>query len=137
MAPKSSARGLEEADYAGALALNRDQKGNNDILNLTRPDDRRRRFADSYIAAGADLLATNTFNANSDFSQADYGAETLVGEINRAAARHYPRACCDAGERRSTASGGSWAARSGRRTRRCRSRRASPIPATARSISIR
>ena len=87
------ARGLVEADYAGDLALNRDQKGNNDILNLTRPDVVAS-IADSYIAAGADLLATNTFNANR-ISQADYGAEALVGEINRAAARII-RERCDA-----------------------------------------
>ena len=87
------ARGLGEADYAGGLALNRDQKGNNDILNLTRPDIVGA-IADSYIAAGTDLLATNTFNANR-ISQADYGAEALVGDINRAAARII-RARCDA-----------------------------------------
>jgi 5-methyltetrahydrofolate--homocysteine methyltransferase len=76
--------GLQEADYRGTLAVTMDQKGNNDLLNLTRPDD----IADvcnAYIAAGADVLATNTFNANR-ISQADYGTEDLVGEINRAAA---------------------------------------------------
>ena len=79
------ARKLQEADYRGALDLARDQKGNNDLLNLTRPDlvgEIARSFAD----AGADILATNTFNANR-ISQADYGAEHLVREINIAAAR--------------------------------------------------
>lgn len=86
------ARRLDEAGYAGDLALNRDQKGNNDLLNLTQPAIISE-ICDSYIAAGADLLATNTFNANS-ISQADYGAEALVGDINRAAAGII-RACCD------------------------------------------
>ncbi|HYE27080.1 MAG TPA: homocysteine S-methyltransferase family protein [Allosphingosinicella sp.] len=79
------ARRLREADYAGSLGLSRDQKGNNDLLNLTRPEligEICRSFAD----AGAEILATNSFNANR-ISQADYGAEPLVGEINAAAAR--------------------------------------------------
>ncbi len=79
------ARRLKEADYRGGRELARDQKGNNDLLNLTRPDiirDIARSFAD----AGADILATNSFNANR-ISQADYGAEGLVREINAAAAR--------------------------------------------------
>jgi len=83
---------LEEADYRGNLQTNHDQKGNNDILNLTRPADIAG-ICDKYIAAGADLLATNTFNANA-ISQADYGCEALVADINRAAARVI-RDCCD------------------------------------------
>jgi len=79
------ARRLEEADYRGALDLVRDQKGNNDLLNLTRPD-LVREIAQSFADAGADILATNTFNASA-ISQADYGAEHLVREINIAAAR--------------------------------------------------
>jgi 5-methyltetrahydrofolate--homocysteine methyltransferase len=79
------ARGLSEADFRGSLALNRDQKGNNDLINLTRPDVVAD-IARAYAEAGADLLATNSFNANA-ISQADYGAEALVGDINRAAAR--------------------------------------------------
>jgi 5-methyltetrahydrofolate--homocysteine methyltransferase len=77
--------GLKEADYRGRLALNHDQKGNNDLLNLTRPDIVRR-IAESFVASGADILATNTFNANR-ISQSDYGAEHLVADINRDAAR--------------------------------------------------
>ncbi len=76
---------LAEADYRGDLSLNHDQRGNNDLLNLTRPDivvGIARRF----VAAGADILATNSFNATR-ISQADYGAESLVGDLNRAAAR--------------------------------------------------
>jgi len=86
------ALGLQEADYRGDLKTNHDQKGNNDILNLTRPADVAG-ICDRYIAAGADLLATNTFNANA-VSQADYGCEALVADINRAAAR-IMRDCCD------------------------------------------
>jgi 5-methyltetrahydrofolate--homocysteine methyltransferase len=78
-------RRLSEADYRGALDLARDQKGNNDLLNLTRPD-LVRDIAGNFAAAGADILATNTFNANR-ISQADYGAEALVREINAASAR--------------------------------------------------
>jgi 5-methyltetrahydrofolate--homocysteine methyltransferase len=79
------ARRLGEADYRGSLALDRDQKGNNDLLNLTRPA-LVREIAQSFADAGADILATNTFNANR-ISQADYGAEHLVRAINRDAAR--------------------------------------------------
>jgi 5-methyltetrahydrofolate--homocysteine methyltransferase len=70
-----------------------DQKGNNDMLNLTRPQ-AIAGVCDQYIAAGAVILATNTFNANR-ISQADYGAEHLVGDINRAAASIIRR-CADA-----------------------------------------
>ena len=79
------ARRLAESDYRGGLDLGRDQKGNNDLLNLTRPDIVRG-IAQSFADAGADILATDSFNANR-ISQADYGAEHLVGEINAAAAR--------------------------------------------------
>jgi 5-methyltetrahydrofolate--homocysteine methyltransferase len=79
------ARKLQEADYRGSLAVTHDQKGNNDLLNLTRPEIVRE-IAQSFADAGADILATNTFNANR-ISQADYGAEGLVREINRDAAR--------------------------------------------------
>lgn len=76
---------LEEADFGGELALNSDQRGNNDLLNLTRPDIIRA-IARRFVVSGADILATNTFNANR-ISQADYGAEALVAEINLASAR--------------------------------------------------
>jgi len=79
------AEGLKDTDYCGELTLNHDQRGNNDLLNLTRPDIVRK-IAQSFIASGADILATNTFNANR-ISQSDYGAESLVGDINTAAAR--------------------------------------------------
>ncbi|MGQ0558557.1 MAG: homocysteine S-methyltransferase family protein [Sphingosinicella sp.] len=79
------ARRLAALDYVGDTGLSRDQKGNNDLLNLTRPE-LVRDIAASFAAAGADILATNSFNANR-VSQADYGAQDLVGDINVAAAR--------------------------------------------------
>jgi 5-methyltetrahydrofolate--homocysteine methyltransferase len=76
--------GLGEADYRGAYDTGFDQKGNNDLLALTRPDviDAITR---QYLAAGSDIVSTNTFNANT-ISQADYGAEHLVRDMNLAAA---------------------------------------------------
>jgi len=76
---------LQSADYCAGLDLMKDQRGNNDLLNITRPE-LVRSICESFVVAGADLLATNTFNANR-ISQADYAAEHLVGDINRAAAR--------------------------------------------------
>ena len=84
---------LSEDDYRGGYDLGFDQKGNNDLVNLTQPQV----IADicnRYVDAGAHILATNTFNANA-ISQADYGAASLVGDINRAAAR-LTRECVDA-----------------------------------------
>ncbi len=78
-------RKLTEADYAGALGLGHDQKGNNDILALTRPDVPEA-IHRAYFAAGADIAETNTFSANR-ISQADYGAQHLVRDINVASAR--------------------------------------------------
>ena len=77
-------RKLVEADYAGSLGLSHDQKGNNDILALTRPDVVTA-IGEAYLAAGSDIVSTNTFSANR-ISQADYGAEHLVREINLASA---------------------------------------------------
>lgn len=73
---------LAEADYAGDLNLGHDQKGNNDILALTRPDVVEA-ISRAYYGAGSDMISTNTFSSNT-ISQADYGAEHLVGDINRA-----------------------------------------------------
>ena len=76
---------LQSAEYCGGLDLIRDQRGNNDLLNLTKPDVVRS-ICESFADAGAEILATNTFNANA-ISQADYGAEALVPKINTAAAQ--------------------------------------------------
>ena len=77
-------RRLQEADYRGALDLAKDQRGNNDILNLTKPE-LVRSICESFADAGAEILATNTFNANA-ISQADFAAEGLVRDMNRASA---------------------------------------------------
>ena len=77
--------GLKEADYAGDLGLRADQKGNNDILALTRPAVPEA-IHRAYFEAGADIAETNTFSANR-ISQADYAAQHLVREINVASAQ--------------------------------------------------
>jgi len=75
---------LSASDYCAGLDLLKDQKGNNDLVNITQPHIVRA-TCEAFAEAGAEILATNTFNANA-ISQADYGAEALVGRINRAAA---------------------------------------------------
>ncbi|TCP71776.1 homocysteine S-methyltransferase family protein [Sphingomonas sp. PP-CE-1G-424] len=76
---------LDEAAYAGTLGLSHDQKGNNDILAITKPDVPET-ITREYLEAGSDIVSTNTFSANV-ISQADYGAEHLVREINVESAR--------------------------------------------------
>jgi 5-methyltetrahydrofolate--homocysteine methyltransferase len=76
---------LRSAEYCGGLDLIKDQRGNNDLLNLTKPGVVRS-ICESFADAGAEILATNTFNANA-ISQADYGAEALVPKINTTAAQ--------------------------------------------------
>ena len=76
--------GLAEADYAGTLGLSHDQKGNNDMLCLTRPDIIAA-ITQGYLDAGSDIVSTNTFSSTT-ISQADYGAEHLVRDLNLAAA---------------------------------------------------
>jgi len=71
--------------YCAGVDLLKDQKGNNDLINITQPQIVRA-TCDGFIEAGAEILATNTFNANR-ISQADYGAEGLAAEMNRASAR--------------------------------------------------
>ena len=78
-------RKLKANDYCGPLDLLKDQRGNNDLLNITMPEIVRS-ICESFADAGAEILATNTFNANA-ISQADYGAEALVTKINVEAAR--------------------------------------------------
>lgn len=85
---------LVEADYRGDLELTADQKGNNDILALSQPEVITQIHRD-YIAAGSDIIETNTFSANS-ISQADYDAEHLVRDINLASAKVARLACDEA-----------------------------------------
>lgn len=77
---------LDERGYRGERFRNhgRDLKGNNDILTLTRPDIVGG-IHRAYLEAGSDIIETNTFNSNS-ISQADYGTEALVPELNYRAA---------------------------------------------------
>ena len=87
--------GLGEEDFRGELLADHPQelKGNNDLLSLTRPqviEEIHRAFLD----AGADVVETNTFNAQA-VSQADYGTERLVYEMNVEAARIARRAADD------------------------------------------
>ncbi len=77
---------LDEAQFRGErfAQWRRDLRGNNDLLVMTQPQV----IADihrEYLAAGADMISTNTFNSN-PVSQADYGLESFVGELNLAAA---------------------------------------------------
>ena len=85
---------LSESDYRGSAfaAHGRDLKGNNDLLCLTRPE-LIRAIHGEYLAAGADIVETNTFNATT-VSQADYGLEALVYELNLAGAK-LAREICD------------------------------------------
>ncbi len=86
---------LDEEGYRGERFADwpSDLKGNNDLLTLSQPQIIRDIHGE-YLAAGADILETNTFNANS-VSMADYGMESLVYEINLEAAR-LAREACDA-----------------------------------------
>ncbi len=77
---------LNESDYRGERFMNHthDLKGDIDILSITKPDIIRK-IHKEYIHAGADIIETNTFNANR-ISQADYKLEEYVAEMNKAAA---------------------------------------------------
>lgn len=84
---------LTEADFRGDRFQEheKDLKGNNDLLSLTRPDIIQE-IHEEYLAAGADIVETNSFNANA-ISLADYGMEDIVYEINFEAARVAKAAC--------------------------------------------
>jgi 5-methyltetrahydrofolate--homocysteine methyltransferase len=84
---------LTEADFRGARFADhpKDLKGNNDLLQLTRPDVIREIHA-QYLEAGADIVETNTFGATS-IAQDDYGLGAFARELNVAAARLAREAC--------------------------------------------
>ena len=84
---------LDEAAFRGSrfAGHGHDLKGNNDVLVLTQPEIIRG-IHDQYLAAGADIIETNTFTATA-IAQADYGAGHLVREMNAAAARLACGAC--------------------------------------------
>jgi len=85
---------LTEADYRGARFKDfpKDVKGNNELLSLTRPDVIRD-IHEGYLAAGADMIETNTFGATT-IAQADYDMQHLVREMNLQSAK-LARAACD------------------------------------------
>ena len=87
--------GLEEADYRGERFRDhpRDLKGNLDFLSLTQPAIVRD-IHHAFLAAGADIIETNTFNGTS-ISQSDYGTQRYVREMNFESAR-LARAAADA-----------------------------------------
>jgi len=78
---------LGEADYRGERFKDhpKDLKGNNELLQLTQPQVLREIHA-AYLAAGADIIETNTFGATS-IAQEDYGLAPVAREMNVAAAR--------------------------------------------------
>jgi 5-methyltetrahydrofolate--homocysteine methyltransferase len=88
---------LTEPDYRGErfAAWPHDLKGNNDLLTLTRPDVIEG-IHRAYLAAGADIVETNTFSSTA-IAQADYGLEGIARELNREGAR-LARAAADAME---------------------------------------
>ena len=93
--------GLAEEDFRGELPLSQDVKyrGCNDLLCLTQPE-AIKGIHRSYIAAGADIIETNSFNANA-ISMQEYHLQGRVGDINRAAARIAREAADEvAGERK-------------------------------------
>ena len=82
------------AHGSGCDCEGHDQRGNNDLLTLTRPDIIRD-IHRQYLQAGADLVETNTFNSTS-ISLADYRLQHLVRELNREGAALARKACDDA-----------------------------------------
>lgn len=89
--------GLSEEDFRGYRYrhISGMLLGNNEILNLTRPDVVKDIYT-SYILAGADIITANTFSANA-ISQADYHCEHLVEDMNREAVRLAREAFADSG----------------------------------------
>ena len=79
--------GLSESDFRGErfADITALQKGNNDLLCLTRPQIISA-IHEAYLDAGADIIETNTFNANR-ISMSDYDMQSVVAEINFEAAR--------------------------------------------------
>ena len=78
---------LDEEGYRGARfdAWNREVRGNNDLLNLSRPEAVRDIHL-AYFRAGADIVSTNTFSSTK-IAQADYGMEDIAYELNQAGSR--------------------------------------------------
>jgi Homocysteine S-methyltransferase len=124
------ALGLDEQGYRGARfdAWNREVRGNNDLLNLSRADAVRSIHL-AYFQAGADIVSTNTFSSTR-IAQADYGMAEIAYELNVEGARLAREAASLA-----QAESVSLPAPSGRPTAPPRSRPTSLIPAFAPSAS--
>ena len=92
MATQIQGQGLVEKDFRGERFGDHpsDLNGCNDLLCLTRPD-LVEQIHSAYLDAGADIISTNTFNAT-PVSMEDYGLDSVVGEVNREAARLARRA---------------------------------------------
>ncbi len=92
MGTQIQALGLQEDDYRGSRFAEHDRplRGCNDVLSLTQPQ-LIEQIHLRYLAAGADIIETNTFNSNA-ISLADYGLSEHVAELNRAAVRCARRA---------------------------------------------
>ena len=84
--------GLNEVEFHGHCHCHKNQKGNNDILNITNPDIIKA-IHRAYLNAGADIIETNTFNSNR-ISQVDYGLEEKAYELNYLGAK-LARQCVD------------------------------------------
>src|ERR1700759_288822 len=84
---------LDEAAYRGERFKDygRDIKGNNELLSITQPQVIRE-IHEQYLAAGADIVETNTFGATS-VAQSDYGMEDLAAEMNLESAKGAREAC--------------------------------------------
>ncbi|GFZ34563.1 B12-dependent methionine synthase [Clostridium zeae] len=77
---------LKEEDFRGSqIQSNKEQKGNNDVLVLTKPEIITS-IHKAYLEAGADIIETNTFNSNI-ISQEDYGLQDMVYELNHTGAK--------------------------------------------------
>src|SRR5947207_14500724 len=84
MLGEADCRGVQFAKHASDL------KGNNDLLCLTKPEVIEE-IHTQYLEAGADIIETNTFNSQS-ISQADYGLQSIIYDLNVAAAKIARRA---------------------------------------------
>jgi 5-methyltetrahydrofolate--homocysteine methyltransferase len=86
---------LQESDFRGDKFRDHPmpQKGNNDLLSITRPE-LIKEIHRQYLEAGADIITTNTFNSNR-ISMADYGMEDLVYEMNLQSARNAAEAIAE------------------------------------------
>jgi 5-methyltetrahydrofolate--homocysteine methyltransferase len=89
--------GFQESDFRGDKFRDhpRQQKGNNDLLSITKPESIKK-IHRQYLEAGADIITTNTFNSNS-ISMADYGMEGFVYELNYSAAHNAVEAIIESG----------------------------------------